>query len=294
MLEHGDGTRDVEQTSRKVYFATHYVDADRYEWEPDWDRRPLRATFEQFFQQLGKRSPNFDGEFDGESRFVPPPLKALLESPPVPILYTIGWFDNTAVWSWHDVRALSHDPRWAARLHLRLEAIDHENYWLGEAPIAPHDDHSGDPAALDRLLPRYLDPAIEFFDAVLGRSGDLAALPRVRYEVCHGEWRESDVWPPRQASDLQYYLASGPSARLTAEPPPGEGLLWWTHDPSDLVPSVGANPFAALFDRSDLRSVGQREDVLGFTGMTRQGATGAQGVMAYSVNRPQAANPRRW
>ncbi|MBG0832696.1 CocE/NonD family hydrolase [Planomonospora sp. ID67723] len=263
VLEHGDGTRDVEQTARKFYFASHYVDADRYEWEPDWSRRPLRATFEQFFTQLGKRSPNFDGEFTGESRFVPPPLKALLESPPVPALYTIGWFDNCAVWSWHDVRALSQNPAWADRLYLRLEAIDHENYWLGEAPVAPHDDHSGDPAALERMLPRYLDPAVEFFDAVLGRSGELAALPRVRYEVCHGEWQESDTWPPRQASDLEYHLS--PDLRLTGEPPEG-GLLQWTHNPSDLVPPVGANPFATLYDRSDLSSAGQREDVLRFTG----------------------------
>ena len=25
----------------KLYFASHYVDADRYEWEPDWATRPL-------------------------------------------------------------------------------------------------------------------------------------------------------------------------------------------------------------------------------------------------------------
>ncbi|GII05900.1 CocE/NonD family hydrolase [Planobispora takensis] len=264
VLEHGDGTRDVEQTSRKFYFASHYVDADRYEWEPDWARRPLRETFEEFFDRLGRRSPNFDGEFEGESRFVPPPLKALLAAPAVPALYTIGWFDNCAVWSWHDVRALLRDPAWAARLHLRLEAIDHENYWLGQAPVAPHHDHTVDPAALERLLPRYLDPAIEFFDAVLGRSGGLAGLPRVRYEVCHGQWRESEAWPPRQAPDLEYHLS--PDLGLTTSPAPEESVLGWTHDPSDLVPSAGANPFAALFDRADLGAAGEREDVLRFTG----------------------------
>ncbi|MQY09446.1 CocE/NonD family hydrolase [Actinomadura macrotermitis] len=263
-LEHGDGTRDVEQTSRKFYFASHYVDAGRYEWEPDWDRRPLRAMLEEFFEGIGKRSANFDGEFAGESLFVPPPVKALLESPPIPVLYTIGWFDNCAVWSWHDVRALAQDPGWADRLHLRVEAVDHENYRLGDAPIAPHDDHTADAAALERLLPRYLDPGIEFFDAVLGRSGDLASLPRVRYEVCHGEWGESDVWPPRQASDLVYHLTA--SSSLAAEAPTEAGVLEWTHDPSDLVPSTGMNPFAALFDRSDLSSIGERADVLRFTG----------------------------
>jgi putative CocE/NonD family hydrolase len=265
VLDYGDGTRDVEQTTRKGYLASHYVDAGRYEWEPDWTGRPLKATFEEFFAQIGKRSPNFDAEFDGESPFVPPPLKALLESPPVPVLYTIGWFDNCAIWSWHDVRALSRHPGWAAGLYLRLEAIDHENYWLGHAPVAPHDDHAATPAALDRMLPRYLDPAIEFFDAVLG---DAPAPPRVRYEVCHGDWHESDTWPPRKASDLEYHLS--PDLSLSGERPE-EGLLRWTHDPRDLVPSAGVNPFAALFDRSDLSAAGRRADVLRFTGP----ATGA-------------------
>ncbi|GAA3583203.1 hypothetical protein GCM10022419_076200 [Nonomuraea rosea] len=278
-LAHDDGTRDVEQTARKMYLASHYVDAGRYEWGPDWSRRPLRAAFEDFFERLGRRSANFDAEFGGGpggfegrldggsggggSRFVPPPLKALLESRPVPALYTIGWFDNCAVWSWHDVRALARTPAWAGHLHLRLEAIDHENYWLGHAPVAPGDDHAASPAALDRLLPRYLDPAIEFFDAVLGRTGDLAALPRVRYEVCHGEWHESDTWPPRAAADLEYHLS--PDASLTRARPEREDRLRWTHDPSDLVPSTGANPFAALFDRADVSAAAGRTDVLRFT-----------------------------
>ncbi|WP_053617192.1 CocE/NonD family hydrolase [Nocardiopsis sp. NRRL B-16309] len=266
VLDHGDGTRDVEQTSRKLYFATHYVDADRYEWEPDWSRRPLAAGFEAFFDRLGKRSPAFDDEFGGDPRFVPPPLKSLLASPPVPALYTIGWFDNCAVWSWHDVRALSRDPGWAPHLYLRLEAIDHENHWLGDAPIAPGDDHATDPGARERLLPRYIDPAIAFFDAVLGRSGDLAALPRVRYEVCHGAWHESDAWPPAHASDLEYHLCAGPVRRLAAEPDPEPRRLRWVGDPADPVPSPGANPFAALADRADLSAVAERPDVLRFTG----------------------------
>ncbi|MDL4813699.1 CocE/NonD family hydrolase [Actinomadura opuntiae] len=261
VLEYGNGTRDVEQTSRKMYFATHYVDADRYEWEPDWASRPLRATFDEFFGQLGKRSPCFDAEFSGESRFVPPPLKALLESRPVPTLYTIGWFDNCAIWSWHDVRALSRDPGWSEHLYLRMEAIDHENYRLRDAPVGPSDDHAADPAALERMLPGYLDPAIEFFDAVLG--GSVERLPHVRYEICHGEWREDDVWPPRQANAIEYFLTPD---GLSTEPLERESAAQWTHDPSDLVPSASTNPFAVLFDRSDLSAIGRRDDVLRFTG----------------------------
>ncbi|KAB2379013.1 CocE/NonD family hydrolase [Actinomadura montaniterrae] len=279
VLDYGDGTRDVEQTSRKMYFATHYVDAGRYEWEPDWTRRPLRAPFDDFFDRIGKRSANFDAEFSGESRFVPPPVKALVESRPVPALYTIGWFDNCAIWSWHDVRALSRDPGWASHLRLRLEAIDHENYRLRDAPVAPSDDHAADAGALRRMLPGYLDPAIEFFDAVLNGSAD--EVPRVAYEICHGEWRESETWPPREAPEFEYFLAP---EGLAVEPPSEASTLAWTHDPSDPVPSQGANPFAALFDRSDLSAVGDREDVLRFTGPACAEDTDLMGAVTVTLN----------
>ncbi|MBW8481225.1 CocE/NonD family hydrolase [Actinomadura parmotrematis] len=267
VLDHGDGTADVEQTSRKAYFATHYVDAGRYEWQPDWTARPLRAAFDAFFAQTGTRSANFDAEFEdgpGAGRFRPRPLQALLDAPPVPVLYTIGWFDNCAVWSWHDVRALAQDARWAPHLYLRMEPIDHENYHLADAPIAPADDHTANGAALARLLPRYLDPALEFFDAVLGRSGDLAALPRVRYEICHGDRREAASWPPPGTPGRTYHLAASPSPHLAEAPEPRASRVEWVHDPSDLVPSAAADPFAALFDRSDLSGIAERADVVRF------------------------------
>ncbi|MDX6741376.1 CocE/NonD family hydrolase [Actinocorallia sp. A-T 12471] len=279
VLDYGDGTREVEQTARKVYFAAHYVDNDGYEWEPDWSVRPLRAEFEAFYAAIGKRSANFDAEFAGPSPFVPPPLKALLEAPPIPALYTIGWFDNCALWSWHDVRALAAHPRWASRLHLRMEAIDHENYRLADAPIAPEDDHTTSPDALVRLLPRYLDPALAFFDAVLGDR--MAEYPRVSYEVCHGERLTASQWPPPSADALAYVLT--PAAGLVKEAAgerAEERELRWTHDPADLVPSPGANPFAALKDRADLRATAERQDVLRFTGEAADHDTDLLGPVA--------------
>lgn len=286
-LRHGDGTREVEQTSRKRYFTTHYVDADRYEWQPDWSIRPLRDALEPVFGQLGKRSANFDAEFTGDSRFVPPPVKSLADSTPVPALYTIGWFDNCAVWSWTDVRALRREPAWTEHLYLHLEAIDHENYWLGHAPVGPENDHDAEPAALERMLPRYLDPSVEFFDAVLGRSGDMP--PQVRYEVCHGDWHTSTAWPPPHATELQYHLAPG---ALTEEPVAEQSRLVWTHDPSHLVPSAGANPFAMLLDRADLAPIGERDDVLRFSGPVADQDTDLIGAVTLTLRlkAPAGAN----
>ncbi|MCD0449742.1 CocE/NonD family hydrolase [Actinocorallia sp. API 0066] len=319
VLDHGDGTRDVEQTARKVYFATHFVDRDTYEWEVDWTARPLRAEFERFFAALGRRSANFDAEFGDGPGFVPPSPKELPAAPPVPALYTIGWFDNCALWSWLDVRALTATPGWADTLHLRVEAIDHENNRLSRSPIRPEDDHTLNPAARSRLLPEYLDPALEFFDAVLGRSS--SPVPRLTYEICHGEWRTvpDDVsFPPSGTPSWTFPLAPGgrllteaswapdphpegeeaisvhapepesQAARLRDPDEEGEaarphdpaaedepvslhdpdegGEAVWVHDPANLVPSVSANPFAALHDRPDLAPLADRPDVLRFTG----------------------------
>ncbi|WP_306370713.1 CocE/NonD family hydrolase [Nocardiopsis sp. CC223A] len=262
VLDFGDGTRDVEQTSRKLYFASHYVDADRYEWPPDWKRRPLKETFEDFFAGLGRRSANFDREFGGGPGFAPPPLEVLLAARPLPVLYTVGWFDNCAVWSWHDVRALAADERWARHLYLRVEPIDHENHHLDQAPVGPDDDHTASPGALDRLLPRYLDPAVEFFGAVL--AGEPEPAPRVRYEVCHGPWRESGAWPPPDCSRLELHLAADPGPALSPEPG-RPAVVEVVHDPRDPVPSPGDDPFSALSDRADLAEVGERPDVVRFT-----------------------------
>ena len=92
-----DGSQDVEVTSRKGYFSSWYVDRDAYEWEIDWTARPLRSTFEDFFAALGRRSANFDAEFAGGSeRLRGPALDRLLAAPPVPMLFTVGLFDNCA------------------------------------------------------------------------------------------------------------------------------------------------------------------------------------------------------
>jgi hypothetical protein len=84
-----DGSRDVEATARKRYFAGWYVDRNAYEWQMDWTARPLRAPFERFFAELGTRSVNFDAEFPRQPRFVGPSLESLLDAPAVPTLFTV-------------------------------------------------------------------------------------------------------------------------------------------------------------------------------------------------------------
>jgi X-Pro dipeptidyl-peptidase-like protein len=64
-----------------------------------------------------------------------------------------------------------------------------------QVPVQPGDDHDVDDAALARMLPRYIGPALDFFDAFL-RDGSSAGIPRVRWHMGHGAWHESGAWPP--------------------------------------------------------------------------------------------------
>ncbi|MDP5183622.1 CocE/NonD family hydrolase [Blastococcus sp. BMG 814] len=252
-----DGTRDVEATSRKVYFSSWYVDRNAYEWPVDWTARPLRATFEHFFAELGRRSPNFDAEFGGSAPGLTGHLDRLLAAPPVPTLFTVGLFDNCAIYSWHDLRALLGHEEWCRAVHLRVEALDHENIHLDDVPAVP-------PGPDPQFLARMLDPALDFFDAVLGgRRGEIAP---VHYETCHSETRSATTWPPEDACEVSLHLRAGDGALRLDERAGASEHASWRHDPDDLVPSAGENPFARLADRRDLSHVAARTDVLTFEG----------------------------
>ncbi|MEU6408032.1 CocE/NonD family hydrolase [Microbispora sp. NPDC046933] len=260
-LTNPDGDRDVEQTARRAYLASVYIEQDTYEWEPDWSRRPLRESFEEFFAEIGRRSAGFDAEFAPETSHVPPPLeRLLLQERTVPLLFTVGWFDNCAPWSWHDIRALMEHPAWSRQLHLRMEPIDHENLRLDEAP-APPDRSIG-----DDVLARILDPTLDFFDHfVRGIPGP--PIPRVSYEICHGRVHSGESWPPEDTHEVRMFLSEqGGKRTLTPEQPAASTRISWSHDPADPVPSIGRNPFAILYDWHDISDTGHRADVVQFTG----------------------------
>ncbi|MEU9345277.1 CocE/NonD family hydrolase [Streptomyces sp. NPDC048278] len=254
----------VEQTSRRGYFATHYVERDTYLWEPDWSARPLADQFEQFFGALGRRSVSYDTDLKEPDGLRGPSVDDLLDAPPLPVLFTVGWFDNCAVWSWPDIQRLLRHPRWASRLHLRLEAVDHENNRLADVPITPDMDPSRSAEARARLIPRIVDPTLEFFDHCLGRSG-AAETPRVAYEVCGEGWRTAEAWPPPSSGRTELYAAPGQEERragfVTSAPTGDDRVLRWSARPEDLVPSISENPFALVAGARDLASDTTRSDV---------------------------------
>ncbi len=123
------------------------------------------------------------------------------------------------------------------------------------------------------MLPGYIGPALDFFDAFLtGRSDPAGGCP-ARPLAPRGRGLAGVAL--LAASGCRTSCAStspAPSARratqtggsLVAEP--GErGEATWVHDPDDLVPSTLVNPFAALLEYPDERDVESRPDVMTFT-----------------------------
>ena len=257
-IPYRDGRPDVEATSRKVYFASWYVDNDAYEWEIDWTARPLREPFEAFFAALGRRSVNFDAEFADPAdavRFEGPALDRLLAARPVPTLFTVGLFDNCALYSWHDLDRLLADEGWREVVHLRIEALDHENNRFGEPPV---------PAGVLPPLGPMVDPALDFFDAVLRGSREL--VPRVHHDVCHGEAATAAAWPPPGAREVSLFLGLDGGRPMLSEVAGEASAVSWRHDPADPVPAVADNPFARLDARDGLAEVAGRADVLHLVG----------------------------
>jgi len=89
-----------------------------------------------------------------------------------------------------------------------------------------------------------------FFDLTLKGtpSAVMESQPKVRYYTMgNNKWNSSDVWPPRGATPVTYYLASGGGANTLN----GDGILTlskptntaspdkFTYDPMDPVPTLG-------------------------------------------------------
>lgn len=259
----GDGTSTPEASFARLYAASYYLDREIYDWPLDWHERPLDAQFNEFFEALGRRSSEYDYMLEhGEFRDSLTP-ESLLSAHPIPSLWTIGWFDNCALWSWPDVETLLNDPEWSDKVFLRLEAIDHENYRFSVLPITEENDHALSGEARARLLPPYLDPAVEFFRHVLFGGPPPA---KVTYEICHEGWREADRWPPSGTVDLDLHAEAstgeirGRLVRGVAE----TGRAEWISDGMNPVPSPAENPFAMLVEYSDQSSLAERDDLLTF------------------------------
>jgi predicted acyl esterase len=257
------------------YLAEFWTDGNTNEWPVAWSRRPLAGVFDEAFAAIGRRSASFDYVLErsrgaARAELVPAgshPFDVLR----IPTLHGVGWFDNISPPHMLDYEALVRNPETAPFQYLHAGSTDHENYKLEDVPIPESADHDTHDDALERMLPSYIGPALDFFDAFLTGRGLSADVPRVRWHLPHVGWQESPSWPPPGASELRLYLGGAARAAEDAEggsllAEPGEHeRVTWIHDPSQPVPSTIANPFALLYEYPDERAVEARPDVLTFT-----------------------------
>ncbi|MGW0578205.1 hypothetical protein ACWD25_20045 [Streptomyces sp. NPDC002920] len=212
---------------------------------------PLRGIL----PALGRRSPSFDIAFPQQVRLRRWPEGHPFNHRPVPVLHTVGWYDNGAPWHWRDMEELTRRPDWANQQYLLIDAIDH---------VDESTDHALSEDAFRALLPGYLDPALDFFHIFLRRQGSPADLPRVRWYLVHGGedgFRTAAVWPPADNRTLTLFLspdqdtADGdtPGALVPVEPEE-HTTADWTHDPEDPVPSAAPHAFAYLQTNPRLHS----------------------------------------
>lgn len=245
----GQRTHDVEMGVARFYPLSMFHDRDMLEWEFDWSRRPFAAQVEEFFTAVGSRSASYDVWFPHPVNLRRFPAGHPFDAPAVPVLMTIGWWDNCAPWSWHDHREIQRRPAWARNEYLLLEAIDHENnnhFLPGTAKEHP------------TFLERYLDPAVEFFDVFL--RGEDREIPRVRWQLAgsgDASHRADAAWPPLTSYQIDLPLFGDFDV---------EEIVTWTHDASDPVPSPVLDAFSFLAENPDERHLADRPDVLVFTG----------------------------
>ena len=244
-----------------MYPLTQFFDRETLMWEPDWSRRDFAAQAEEFMREVGRRGLSYDQWYPNPVLLPRFPAGDPFAGRSVPVLHTIGWWDNCAPLSWRDVERIKRHPNWDVHHYLRIEAIDHESFRLLEADADRVMDRSDE--QIRALLPRTLDPTLAFFDVFVRGNRPAADLPRVSWSLAGTEeMRESASWPPAGVRQVTRY-ATG-EGRLDIERPASPTSLTWTHDPADLVPSSVPDAFSFLLYRPDEASIGERADVLRF------------------------------
>lgn len=259
------GQRDsnVEWAITYLYPVSHFHGNDTFLWEPDWSRRDFAAQVEGFLAAVGERSISYDQWYPRPVHLPRFPLGTPFAARSIPVLHTIGWWDNCAPLSWADVAEIEKHPAWAAHHHLRIESIDHEGYELLAAPEDRVVERTEE--QVRALLPRTLDPALAFFEVYLRGNGSPGDIPPVHWNLAGTtEDRTAATWPPAGIRSVE--LRATRDGGLTTDAVADESTeIGWTHDPADLVPSSAEDAFSFLLELPDETPIGDRDDVLVFS-----------------------------
>jgi len=248
------------------YLAQYWSDQRSHHWTPDWSHRPLSEMFDDAFAEIGSRSIAFERLLAEARGQAPVDLYAAghpFQRARIPTLHGVGWFDNITPPHMLDYERLMADPEAVPHQYLHAGSTDHENYRYETVPVPETDDHSVHDDAMEEMLPRYLEPALDFFDVFLCGRGDSGSVPRVRWHLGNVGWQQSPRWPPPGAVEQALHLAADGTL---GDEPAAPGSVEWLHDPEQLVPSTITDPFALLWEYPDEGEVAARSDVVCFLG----------------------------
>jgi predicted acyl esterase len=285
----GTTVEDVDWLVSASYLSHYWLDRLIHDYELDFSVRPLIDVFERAFEHLGRRSASFDVAIP--QRIAVPVFSHghPFDARAVPVLHCVGWFDNHLIAHMRDYVELMSRPEWAPLQYLIADSVDHENYHLELAPVDESNDHALNDQALDRMLPKYLGPALDFFDVFLKEIEPVDSLARVRWHLGHEDYHESAQWPPPGSSTRRLFLGSLAQAGGAV----GGGLfdeatavaeeVSWVHDPTNLVPSAVENSFSFLLTYPDEAATGDRDDVLVFSSQPFEGPLDLAGAVNLHV-----------
>ncbi|GGT65960.1 esterase [Streptomyces atratus] len=264
--------RRVPWMEGAFYLASHWVDRDTYEYQPDYSTRPLRDAFEPVFEAIGARSVAFDLTVP---HAIPVDAYGTVhpyDARPVPVLHCVGWYDNIGSAQMYDYTQLAKRPGWAAVQYLSADSSDHNGISLEGAPLPA--DHVHSEEVLDLRMDSYIGPALDFYDVFLKGIKSPDSLPKVSWHLGHVGWRTSEVWPPKGARTVSLFLsdaqaATGAAPGGTLSKQPDASSVDWRYDPEALIPSALPMTWVQLQYHPDERATADRDDVLLFTAPTR-------------------------
>ena len=164
-----------------------------------------------------------------------------------PALWFMSWYDvsvgpNIALWQ-HAMKAAS--PEVSKQQFAVISPVAHCAYTRATPNTVVGERSMGD-ARLDYEALTY-----GWFDTFLKgeKTGLLDTLPRIRYfTMGSNQWQSSDVWPPRGATPVTWYLSNtGPAntmnggGALVPKAPSRAQRDTFTYDPMNPVQSYGGN-----------------------------------------------------
>jgi len=280
MLPRGASQEDLIRTSRYFDLAMQSQSVD---WAKALQHLPVKDIMEAAGGPHGIFADRMPVDTGGAM---------IQRDPNDPAWYKGGlWHDNMRInipgfWfmSWYDV---SIGPNLAAYNHVRKTAspgIADQQY----AVIAPtlhcaykratENTVIGERSVGDARL-NYDELTYAWFDHYLKgeANGILEKMPRVRYYTMGiNKWQTSDVWPPRGAQPMSFYLSSGGHANtmngdgiLAEVAPAADSSDKFEYDPMNPVPSYGGNVCctgnAITAGSYDQRKQETRPDILVYT-----------------------------